>query len=101
MIEQLADYHIHTSFCNHANGTMKEYVKYAITAGLNEIGFSDHNPLPAIFDSHYRMQPDDLKIYLKTRCYKTCRGEEHRKDEVNNESKKSSCREIIEEIPRV
>lgn len=65
MIKKLADYHVHTSFCNHANGTMKEYVKYAITAGLNEIGFSDHNPLPANFDSHYRMQADDLNIYLK------------------------------------
>lgn len=65
MIKKLADYHIHTSFCNHANGTMKEYVKYAITAGLNEIGFSDHNPLPANFDSHYRMQAEDLNIYLK------------------------------------
>ncbi|HEX9971477.1 MAG TPA: histidinol-phosphatase HisJ family protein [bacterium] len=65
MIKKLADYHIHTSFCNHANGTMREYVKYAITAGLNEIGFSDHNPLPADFDSHYRMQEQDLQIYLK------------------------------------
>lgn len=64
MIEKLADYHIHTSFCNHANGTMKDYVKYAIAAGLHEIGFSDHNPLPANFDSHYRMQEPDLKIYL-------------------------------------
>jgi len=65
MINKLADYHIHTSFCNHANGTMKEYVKYAIRAGLNEIGFSDHNPLPANFDSHYRMQEDELPVYLK------------------------------------
>jgi histidinol-phosphatase (PHP family) len=65
MIKKLADYHIHTSFCNHANGTMREYVKYAIAAGLNEIGFSDHNPLPPNFDSHYRMREQDLHIYLK------------------------------------
>ena len=65
MGEKLADYHIHTSFCNHANGTMKEYVRFAITAGLSEIGFSDHCPLPSQFDSHYRMLPDELPIYLK------------------------------------
>ena len=64
MIEQLADYHIHTTFCNHANGTMRQYVKQAISAGLREMGFSDHNPLPAHFNNHYRMLPDELQIYL-------------------------------------
>jgi histidinol-phosphatase (PHP family) len=64
MIEQLADYHIHTSFCNHANGTMKQYVKHAISAGLNEMGFADHNPFPSNYVSHYRMLPDYLPIYL-------------------------------------
>ena len=64
MIEQLADYHIHTTFCNHANGTMKQYVKQAISAGLSEMGFSDHSPLPARFNNYYRMLPEDLQIYL-------------------------------------
>ncbi len=64
MIRQLADYHIHTTFCNHANGTMKQYVKYAISAGLSEMGFSDHNPLPTYFNNHYRMLPGDLSLYL-------------------------------------
>lgn len=66
MVEKLADYHIHTSFCNHANGTMKEYVKYAISAGLIEMGFADHNPLPFHFNNHYRMLPEDMPIYLNT-----------------------------------
>jgi HisJ family histidinol phosphate phosphatase len=64
MNEQLADYHIHTTFCNHANGTMRQYVKQAISVGLREMGFSDHNPLPAHFNNHYRMLPDELQIYL-------------------------------------
>jgi len=64
MIEKLADYHIHTSFCNHANGTMKEYVKHAVSAGLTEMGFADHNPLPANFNNYYRMLPEDMPIYL-------------------------------------
>lgn len=64
MIKQSADYHIHTMFCNHANGTMKQYVKQAISTGLREMGFSDHNPLPANFNNPYRMLPGDLPIYL-------------------------------------
>lgn len=64
MMEKLADYHIHTSFCNHANGTMKQFVKFAIKCGLKEIGFSDHCPLPVDFNNQYRMLPGDLQIYL-------------------------------------
>lgn len=64
MVEKLADYHIHTSFCNHANGTMKEFVKHAISAGLVEMGFADHNPLPTNFTNPYRMLPEDMPIYL-------------------------------------
>ncbi len=63
MYKQLADYHIHTSFCNHANGTMKAYVKQAILMGLGEMGFADHNPLPSGFNNYYRMQHEDLAIY--------------------------------------
>lgn len=66
MTKQLADYHIHTSFCNHANGTMKAYVKQAISVGLSEMGFADHNPLPLNFKNPYRMLPDDLQVYLST-----------------------------------
>ena len=63
MIELISDYHIHTSFCNHASGTMKEYVKAAISSGLKEMGFADHNPFPAQYDSHYRMRYEDLNNY--------------------------------------
>jgi len=64
MTPRLADYHIHTSFCNHANGTMKQYVTRAISMGLVEMGFSDHNPLPARFNNHYRMLVEDMPLYL-------------------------------------
>jgi len=64
MVDKLADYHIHTSFCNHANGTMKDYVKHASDAGLSEMGFADHNPLPAHFNNNYRMLPEELQTYL-------------------------------------
>ncbi|MGE5618379.1 MAG: histidinol-phosphatase HisJ family protein [Sphingomonadaceae bacterium] len=42
MRTDLADYHVHTSRCGHAEGTMEEYVEQALALGLAEIGFSDH-----------------------------------------------------------
>jgi len=38
------DYHIHTHYCNHATGTMEEYVQAAISKNLTEMGFSCHIP---------------------------------------------------------
>ncbi len=42
----LVDYHNHTPLCGHATGSPGDYVRAAIDAGLAEIGFSDHAPLP-------------------------------------------------------
>ncbi len=38
----MIDYHIHTQLCNHAVGTMDEYVQRAIGSGFKEICFLDH-----------------------------------------------------------
>ncbi len=38
----MIDYHMHTTRCGHAAGTMEEYVRQALVLGLGEIGFSDH-----------------------------------------------------------
>ena len=38
----ITDYHIHTPYCGHAQGTILEYIESAIRIGLPEIGFSDH-----------------------------------------------------------
>jgi histidinol-phosphatase (PHP family) len=38
----LSDYHVHTSRCGHATGSMEEYVAHARLVGLPEMGFSDH-----------------------------------------------------------
>ena len=40
----LIDYHIHTPWCNHAEGSPEEYVQRAIELGICEIGFSEHSP---------------------------------------------------------
>lgn len=38
----LSDYHMHTTLCGHAEGTVDQYIERAIEAGLDEIGFSEH-----------------------------------------------------------
>ena len=38
----MIDYHVHTSFCNHAAGTMEQPVRAAGGKGLATICFPDH-----------------------------------------------------------
>jgi histidinol-phosphatase (PHP family) len=38
----MIDYHVHTSLCNHATGTMDQYVQAAVAQGLDTICFLDH-----------------------------------------------------------
>lgn len=38
----IADYHVHTPYCGHAEGKIIQYIEHAIKAGISEIGFSDH-----------------------------------------------------------
>lgn len=40
------NYHTHTARCKHAVGEDKAYVEAAIAAGIEELGFSDHIPMP-------------------------------------------------------
>lgn len=47
------DLHNHTTLCNHAEGTMEEYVKKAIEMKIDVFGFSEHAPMD--FDPKYRM----------------------------------------------
>jgi histidinol-phosphatase (PHP family) len=58
------DYHMHTPLCNHATGAPRDYVLAAQKAGLEEVGFSDHNPMPTQFDD-WRMAPDQLPKYVE------------------------------------
>jgi histidinol-phosphatase (PHP family) len=64
MSDVRTDYHIHTTLCHHAVGEPIEYVQAAQKAGLTEIGFADHNPMPEQFDE-WRMSIQDLPRYLE------------------------------------
>ena len=56
----LIDLHNHTALCNHASGTIEEYVQAAITQKIDIFGFSDHAPMN--FDT-YRMRFDEMDSY--------------------------------------
>lgn len=64
----LANYHTHTTRCQHAWGEDKEYVEYAIMAGMKVLGFSDHCPwiFPDAYVSHTRMLPAQLDDYFSS-----------------------------------
>ena len=62
------NYHTHTTRCQHAKGTEREYVEAAIRGGYKILGFSDHTPYPFL-DGHrsgMRMALEETKNYFET-----------------------------------
>ena len=41
-----ANYHTHSAYCGHAQGSLKEYIESAISCGLTDLGFAEHAPFP-------------------------------------------------------
>ena len=62
-LASFADYHVHTPLCQHATGWPVEFAERALELGLGELGFADHNPMPAPFDD-WRMPLVDLQRYI-------------------------------------
>ncbi|MCR5349416.1 MAG: PHP domain-containing protein [Acholeplasmatales bacterium] len=68
------NYHTHMRFCNHAKGDVIDYVKYANELGMEELGMSDHGPIPLnhhMTDEEYKalycyenMNLDVFELYL-------------------------------------
>lgn len=61
------DYHTHTPYCRHAQGSMEQYVEQAAAAGLREICFTPHIPLPGFERGApwLRMAPEDAERYFR------------------------------------
>jgi histidinol-phosphatase (PHP family) len=59
-----ADYHTHTPLCRHATGEPTELAAQATKAGLKEIGFSDHSPMPRDDFDDWRMKAAELDQYV-------------------------------------
>jgi len=55
------DLHNHTTRCNHAVGTVDEYIQRAIELGIDIYGFSEHAPMD--FDEKYRLPFSDMQAY--------------------------------------
>jgi histidinol-phosphatase (PHP family) len=55
------DLHNHTTRCNHAEGTVEEYIQRAIALGIDIYGFSEHAPMD--FDEGYRLSFNEMKAY--------------------------------------
>ena len=43
----IADHHMHSDFCPHAEGAPRAYVERALALGMCEMGFAEHLPFPA------------------------------------------------------
>lgn len=61
-----SNYHTHTTRCLHAVGSEKQYIESAISAGMKELGFSDHCPVPFKTDyvSNIRMTMQEAPEYV-------------------------------------
>ncbi len=57
----IIDIHNHTTRCNHAEGTVDEYIQKAISLGIERYGFSEHAPMD--FDEGYRLGFDEMDEY--------------------------------------
>jgi histidinol-phosphatase (PHP family) len=68
----IADYHIHTRMCRHAEGEPREYVERAVALGMTEMGFADHLPFLGGWEPRHdltddwAMRPDELDGYCTT-----------------------------------
>lgn len=58
------DLHNHTVLCNHAVGTVREYIEKAIEVGIDVYGFTDHAPMD--YDPRYRMSIEHKEFYENT-----------------------------------
>jgi histidinol-phosphatase (PHP family) len=55
---------MHTPLCRHATGEPTELAARALKAGLQEIGFSDHSPMPRDDFDNWRMKAVELDEYV-------------------------------------
>ncbi|MCF8111803.1 MAG: histidinol-phosphatase [Desulfobacteraceae bacterium] len=71
----MIDYHVHTMLCNHARGTMEQYIDHAVGSGLEEICFLEHLTLNES-GRHLSLTPDELPLYYYSarRLQAACRG---------------------------
>mgnify|MGYP002700172768 CR=1 FL=1 len=60
-MKMTVDLHNHTVLCNHAQGTIHEYIEQAIKHKTKVYGFSEHAPMD--FDPKYRLSFEEMQEY--------------------------------------
>lgn len=58
------DYHMHTHLCHHAEGVPSDLARRAEELGLEEIGISEHNPMPRDDFDNWRMYLSRMDEYV-------------------------------------
>jgi len=58
-------HHIHTCLCNHASGTMEEYVQSAINKGLRSMTFLEHLECNILYNHRIWLTRDLFKEYFR------------------------------------
>lgn len=61
------DLHNHTVLCNHAHGSVEEFIKRAIELKIDYYGFTEHAPMN--FDEKYRMKLYEKEFYESSLKY--------------------------------
>ena len=59
------DYHVHTKYCNHASGEMRDYVESALAKGFEEIGFLAHVEVGVDHKLKRWLNGSELEIYWR------------------------------------
>ena len=60
------DGHVHTAWCNHAQGEMEDYVEAALARGLRTIVFSEHVEAGIRYRHRTWLRPVDIEAYFAT-----------------------------------
>lgn len=71
------DLHNHTTLCNHAEGSIEQYIEKAIQSKIKYFGFADHAPMN--FDPKYRMSFQEMQSYEKA----ILKAKEKYQDKIN------------------
>lgn len=65
LIDTGFDGHVHTALCNHASGTMEEYVLEAIRKGLHTLCFLEHLEAGITYPQRSWLSEDDFAVYFQ------------------------------------
>jgi histidinol-phosphatase (PHP family) len=65
LIDLNVDGHIHTSLCQHASGSMEEYVRAAIAKGLRTIVFLEHLEAEISYGERTWLTEADFAVYFR------------------------------------